>query len=362
MARPVLFLLLVPLVGPLACTPADSPADEPKKVQFGEIRLGGGGGDDDPPPKTKFGEGRDPQPAKLPQPGDPKVTPFDGDRCMKYLKTLCDLGPRVSGTAGMTKQIALLTKHFEDLGGKVTKQEFTVRQKSRREDTAMTNLIVSWFPDRKSRVILCAHYDTRPFADQEAERKNWAKPFVSANDGTSGVALLMELAHHMKGLGTDVGVDFVFFDGEEYVFTGPERADDGYFLGSEHFAAEYKKAKDKRPYQYVAAVLFDLFAHDGARLAVEGYSWANARNLVNEIWGVAEKVGAKSFRYERGFTRGNDVQDDHIALQAVGIPAVDVIDFDYKHWHTLSDTPDQCSAKQFTQVATVITTWLKGKK
>jgi len=357
MARPVLLLLLVPLVGPLACVPADSPADEPKRDKFGDTRPGPGGGD--PPARPKFGEGRDPRPAKLPA---AKAAPFDGDRCMKYLKQVCDLGPRVSGTAGMTKQIDLLTKHFEHHGGKVTRQEFKASQKSRREDTAMTNLVVSWFPDRKSRVILCTHYDTRPFADQEPNRRDWAKPFVSANDGTSGVAFLMELAHHMKGLDTAVGVDFVFFDGEEFVFTGPDRREDEYFLGSDHFAAEYKKAKAKLPYQYVAAVLFDLFAHDGARLAIEGYSWRNARNLVEEIWDVADRVGAKSFRYERGFTRGNDVQDDHLALQAVGIPAVDVIDFDYKHWHTLGDTPDKCSGKQFAQVAAVITTWLQVKK
>jgi glutaminyl-peptide cyclotransferase len=361
MARPILLLLLVPLVGSLGCTPADSPAEEPKKDRFGDSRPGGGGGND-PKPRPKFGEDRDPQPAKLPVPADPKATKFDGERCMKYLKALCDIGPRVSGTDGMTKQIALLTKHFDDLGGKVTKQEFKARQKSRREDTPMTNLIVSWFPDRKSRIILCAHYDTRPLADQEGDRRNWAKPFVSANDGTSGVALMMELAHHMKTLETGVGVDFVFFDGEEYVFTGPERSEDAYFIGSEHFAAEYKKAKDKLAYKYEAAVLFDLFAHEGARLAVEGYSWANARTIVDEVWGAADKAGAKSFKYERGFNRGNDVLDDHIALQSVGIPAIDVIDFDYKHWHALSDTADKCSAKQFTEVATVITNWLKGKK
>lgn len=361
MARLVPLLLMVPLLAPLACSPTDAPADEPKKAGFGENRPGRAPADD-PKPRPKFGEDRDPQPAKLPRPAEPKAGQFDGERCMKYLKTLCDIGPRVSGTEGMTKQIDLLTKHFEDHGGKVTKQEFKARQRSRREETAMTNLIVSWFPDRKSRIILCSHYDTRPFADQEADRKNWAKPFVSANDGTSGVALMMELAHHMKGLDTGVGVDFVFFDGEEFVFTGPDRREDEYFIGSEHFAAEYKKAKDKLPYQYVAAVLFDLCAHDGARLAVEGYSWANARTVVEEIWGAADKLGAKSFKYERGFHRGNDVQDDHLALQNVGIPAVDVIDFDYKHWHALGDTPDKCSAKQFTELAAVMTAWLKGKK
>ncbi len=82
----------------------------------------------------------------------------------------------------------------------------------------MTNLIVSFFPDRERRVILCSHYDTRPIADQEPDPRKWREPFLSANDGGSGVAFLMELGNQMKDLPTKVGVDFVFFDGEEYIF------------------------------------------------------------------------------------------------------------------------------------------------
>src|SRR5436189_75805 len=106
----------------------------------------------------------------------------------------------------------------------------------------MANMVISYHPDRTRRVILCSHYDTRPIADQEPARKRWHEPFVSANDGGSGVALLMELAHHMKDLKTKVGVDFVFFDGEEYVYD-PEG--DEYFFGSKHFAKEYGKIKKK---------------------------------------------------------------------------------------------------------------------
>jgi Zn-dependent M28 family amino/carboxypeptidase len=287
--------------------------------------------------------------------------PFDGERTMKYLKQLCDLGSRVSGTEPMKKQQALLIKHFEAHGGKVTKQEFQAKQRSRRDPVGMTNLIASWYPDRKNRVILCAHYDTRPQADQEPDPRNWSRMFVSANDGTSGVAFLMEVAHHLKDLKTDIGIDLVLFDGEEYIFAGPDGGD-LFFFGSEHFAAEYKANKNKLPYRYVAAVLFDLFAHENARLAVDGYSWQSSKDLVNEIWSIADQVKAKTFHYELGFKRGQFVQDDHVALQEVGIPAVDIIDFDYKHWHLLSDTPDKCSPKQMATVAQVIFNWLQLKK
>ena len=304
------------------------------------------------PPKVGFAEDR------VPKPGDAK-SGVDGDRALKYLKQLCDIGPRLSGSAGMAKQQELLTKHFEAQGGKVARQEFAARQPSQRADVALVNLVVSWNPERKERIILCAHYDTRPQADEEANPRNWAKPFVSANDGTSGVALLMELAHQMKEFPTKVGVDFVIFDGEEYVFNKTDK----YFLGSEHFADDYsKKSKAKKiEFQYAAAINFDLFAHPGAKLNIEGHSWDNAKELVMEVWKAAEANKAKSFKFVRGFKRSESVLDDHVPLQNVGIPAIDIIDFDYEDWHKLSDTPDKCSGAQLAEVGGVIATWLKGK-
>ena len=329
-------LAVVWLAAVCGCQPNPSAAEEAKKE----------------PPKVGFAEDR------IPKPGDDKAA-FDGDRAMKYLKQLCDLGPRISGTDGMTKQQELLTKHFEAMGGKVARQEFAGQQLSQKAEVPMVNLVVSWNPERKERIILCAHYDTRPVADQEANPKNWAKPFVSANDGTGGVALLMEFAHGMKELATGVGVDFVIFDGEEYVFN----AQDKYFLGSEYFAADYtKKQKGKKlEFKYTAAILFDLCCHTGAKLNVEGHSWDNAKELVLEVWKVAEANKAKSFKFVRGFDRATHVLDDHIALQNAGIPAIDIVDFDYEHWHKLTDTPAKCSAAQFAEVGGVIGTWLKGK-
>jgi Zn-dependent M28 family amino/carboxypeptidase len=264
----------------------------------------------------------------------------------------------------MARQQKLVTDHFEACGGKVTRQEFQARQRSKPAPVGMANLLASWHPDRPRRVILCSHYDTRPAAHEEAPA-NWGRPFVSANDGTSGVALLMEVANHLKGLPTGVGVDLVLFDGEEYIFDPGVpyvREGDKYFLGSEHFAAEYAKDKAKLPYHYDAAVLLDLCGHPDARLAVEGYSLRYAPRLVDQLWKTAEAVGAKSFKYERGFRRADEVLDDHVALNAAGIPAVDVIDFDYAHWHKLSDTPDKCSPGQLAEVGRVLTAWLVGLK
>jgi hypothetical protein len=300
--------------------------------------------------RPQFAQDRDP--VKV------KEVPFEANRAMDYLTQICKIGPRVSGSEGMKEQQKLLEQHFGKFDAKVTWQKFPARQRSRKADVAMANLIVSWHPDRTRRVILCSHYDTRPVADQEPNRGDWNKPFVSANDGASGVAWMMELAHHMKDLPTKVGVDFVLFDGEEYVFdTGP-LGTDKYFFGSEHFAGEYAKNKAKLPYRYEAAVLLDLFAGKDARYPVEMNSWAAAQNLVTEVWKTAADLGEKSFVLDRG----PEVNDDHLALNRAGIPAIDIIDFDYRHWHKLSDTPDKCSPQQMAAVAKVLTTWLQRIK
>jgi hypothetical protein len=285
---------------------------------------------------------------------------FDSARAMNYLKDICKIGPRISGSDGMKKQQDLLKNHFEKLGGKVEMQTFTAKQKSQARPVDMANMIVSWFPDRKRRVILCSHYDTRPIADQEPDRRKWYDPFVSANDGGSGVALLMELAHQMKDLKTQVGVDFVLFDGEEYIFD-PVRDHDKYFFGSEHFARTYDKERSKRggsTTQYLGAVLLDMIAGKNPQFPIEQNSLELAPALVEQLWRIAAAQGCSSFNLQNGST----VLDDHIALNKARIPCVDIIDFDYPHWHRLTDLPENCSGDSMYQVARVLTAWLKQIK
>ncbi len=287
-----------------------------------------------------------------------KPVPFDGERAMSYIKALCDLGPRMSGTPAMKKQQELIRKHFEDLGAKVRAENFDGKQTTVRKPVPMTNLIVSFEPERARRVILCSHYDTRPIADQEPDHRKWREPFLSANDGGSGVAFMMELGKHMKDLPTKVGVDFVFFDGEEYIFDSDR---DNYFLGSKHFAVKWKADPD-RP-AYLGAVLLDMIAGKGVRFPVEGYSLDRAPELTRELWGIADKLGCTAFVQEVG----EHVRDDHIQLQFVGIPAVDIIppltgELSYKHWHRLTDVPGNCAPEGMEQVAKVLSVWLQRVK
>jgi glutaminyl-peptide cyclotransferase len=335
------------------------------RTLFGAVVVGAGGSamlgcfasvesaTADPQKKTEFAE--DAAPKAIP----PAHVKFDPERALKYLKQLCDIGPRMSGSAGMKKQQQMIEKHFKDLGATVTRQEFKARQTSRREETPMVNLVISWQPEKQRRILICAHYDTRPIADQEENRRNWNKPFVSANDGASGVAMMMELGNHMKGLKSEVGVDFVLFDGEEYVFeTAQFGGGDKYFFGSEHFAADYTKTRNTRKFKYEAGALLDLCHAKGTVLKVEQYSYAAAPKVCEQIWATAAGIGAKSFKY----APGPEVLDDHIALNRADIPTADLIDFDYPHWHRLTDTPDKISGEQMAEVAKVLATWWMGIK
>lgn len=281
---------------------------------------------------------------------------FDASKAMDYLKEICKLGPRLSASASMKKQQDLLKKHFEACGAKVAFQRFTAKQPSRKEPTSLANLMVSWNPERDHRVLICTHYDTRPIADQERDRSRWRAGFLGANDGASGVGLLMELGNVMKDLHLNVGVDFVFFDGEEYIFD-PRPGADKYFLGSDYFAREYVRHPPR--VRYGAGVLLDMVGGKGAYFPVELNSWRSAPRLVQDIWGVAAAQKCTDFD-SRSFGEFA-VEDDHLALNRARIPTVDIIDYNYfkTHWHRLSDVPENCSTETLGQVSRVLLTWLK---
>ena len=280
--------------------------------------------------------------------------PFDPEQSMKYLIEICDIGTRISGSEGIVKQRILIKKHFEALGAKVLEQEFKAIQKSTGRPTPMVNMVITWHPTVRERVILCSHFDTRPFADQETDPKKRKGTFISANDGASGVALLMEMGMHMKKLNCTIGVDFVFFDGEEFVFD----PDDEYFFGSKYFAREARK--NTKTIKYRSAVLLDMVAGKDAKFPIEQNSWWKAGAVVREVWSAANELKIESFKLNE-FSRVA-VYDDHTALNNGGIPAIDIIDFDYKHWHKLSDTPDQCSGETMAGVAKVLGSWIQRQR
>jgi Zn-dependent M28 family amino/carboxypeptidase len=220
----------------------------------------------------------------------------------------------------------------------------------------MVNLIGSWHPERNSRVVIGAHYDTRPFPDEDPDPARRKAPFIGANDGASGVALLMEIAHHLDTLATPWGVDLVLFDGEELVYGGGQSQNGEYFLGSKEFARQYADAVDsgRTRSRYAAGIVLDMVGDRDLKIDQEQNSLTLAHGLVREIWTVARRLGATAFRDRVG----SAVLDDHLPLNNAGIPTIDLIDFDYPYWHTSQDLPEKCSAASLEQVGRVVTTWL----
>jgi hypothetical protein len=283
----------------------------------------------------------------------PPRNPLNAQRAYGYLKDICAIGRRVSGSPGMTQQQELVTKHFEALGAKVTRQEFAARDPRSGQPVPMANLIISWHPESSERVLLSAHYDTRPFPDRDPDpRKAREGTFIGANDGASGVAVMMELAHIMSAVKGRYGVDFVLFDGEELVYA----EGDEYFLGSKHFARDYKAQPPAHKYRW--GVLMDMVGGVNLQLYQEqnSWDWRDTRPLVAEIWGLAQRMGVREFIA----FRKHEVLDDHIALRNIGgIPTCDLIDFDYAYWHTTGDIPENCSGESLAKVGWVVFEWMR---
>jgi hypothetical protein len=284
------------------------------------------------------------------------TNPLDGSRAYGYLQRICELGPRPSGSDAMHKQQQLLKDHFEKLGGLVTFQRFLAPNPLGGEKVPMANLVVQWHPARKERILLAAHYDTRPLPDQDPDpRQRREGVFIGANDGASGVAILMELAHLMPELGGDVGVDFVLFDGEELVYADNR---DPYFLGSTWFARQY--VRQPPDYKYRWGVLLDMVADAKLEVYQEQHSvtWRDTRPLVKEIWATAGRLGVDEFIPRAKYY----IRDDHLPLRNIGkIPTCDIIDYDYPYWHTTMDTPQRCAPSSLAKVGWVVYEWLKSQ-
>lgn len=281
---------------------------------------------------------------------------FDGHKAYIYLKKQVDFGPRVPGSPAHEQCSKYFIQFFKKLGYKVMEQPFYHFDQRKNKTISMKNIIVRIDPDNKNRIMLCAHWDSRPTADME-KGKNKSLPIPGANDGASGVAVLMHLAELFKNTPPPIGIDIVLFDGEDY---GPQGHLDEYFLGSRYFVEHNPEIYPR------LAILLDMVGDKNLNIKMEGYSVYYAGNWVELIWRKAQELGYYQFEYERG----PYIEDDHVILNQAGIPAVDIIDFEYpdsknSYWHTLKDIPENCSPESLEIVGDVLfrlimdTNWMR---
>lgn len=304
-------------------------------------------------------------PAAPSQASDDWVIPaeFDADRAYGYLEKIVGFGPRPSGSEGMRQQQEYLRQFFAEAGAEVELQTFDTRHPESGERVEMGNLIARFRPAAPRRYLLCAHYDTRPFPDQDPVDPRGV--FVGANDGGSGTAALMEMSHHIDRLPKNIGVDIVLFDGEELVYDSQR---DPYFLGSIYFARQYaaQLERGKIAAPYLAGVLLDMVGDRELQLYYERNSWNYAREVTVEIWSTARQLGIDAFQPRLRHV----IRDDHLPLNQIAkIPTTDIIDFDYprpgfrhqSYWHTREDTLDKISGRSLVAVVYVVHSWLASK-
>lgn len=255
---------------------------------------------------------------------------FDAEKSFAELKKQCDFGPRPPGSEAHRKLKDYLVEQMKACSNRVAVQSFDHRRG--KQTFEMRNVIASFGPTQGKEILLCAHWDTRPTADQELDPADQKKPIIGANDGASGVAVLLELARIFKIQAPKVPVTLVFFDGEDLGPTGKDM-----FIGARYFASKLDKPQTVR-----YGILLDMIGDKDLQIYRERNSNGSAPEIVDKVWSTAARLG-----YEKQFIDKPkyDISDDHQALIERGIPCIDVIDFDYAYWHTLDDTVDKCSPK-----------------
>jgi glutaminyl-peptide cyclotransferase len=272
--------------------------------------------------------------------GSGGVPEFDSASAFTFLEKQVDIGPRFPGSPEHTQLQRYLTGMLQDFGAEVSLQPFEAVLTTG-DTLRLINIIGNYNRGASKRIMLAAHYDTRPFADRDPDPANRDKPIPGANDGASGVAVLLEIARLLGQNEPPVGVDIVLFDGEDY---GREGSAIDYCLGSAHFARRL------RGYRPAAAIVIDMIGDSDLEIMMEGYSRAASPVLLGELFEIAEELGVEQFR-RRDM---GSIIDDQLPLIQAGINAVDLIDFDYRYWHTLEDTPDKCSPESLGAVGRVL--------
>ncbi len=272
---------------------------------------------------------------------------FDEQSAFSYLTAQTDFGPRNPGSEGHELCLEYLSQELSKFAERTVNQPFGFTDEKKDTTYSLSNIIASFALEKTERILLCAHWDTRPMADKDPDPANRLKPILGANDGASGVAVLLEVAKIMKENPPPVGIDIVLFDGEDY---GEEGHIEYYFLGSRYFA------QNKGQYQPKYGILLDLIGDKNQRFPLEGHSLEYAPEITEMIWEKAQAMGLSVFVSEIGPT----IDDDHLILNQAGIPTVNIIDFDYEFWHTINDTPENCSAESLGRVGKLILAIIYG--
>ena len=280
---------------------------------------------------------------------------FNADSAFAFCQAQCNFGPRTMNSDAHERCGEWIADKFRQYGCTIKLQKADLKGY---DGTLLksTNIIASYQPEATTRILLCAHWDSRPWADNDPDSTNHKTPVMAANDGASGVAVMLEVARLLRdslntspslnregqGGSLPIGIDFVCFDAEDWGFpmweTNREDPGDTWALGAQHFAANLPQGYEAR-----YGILLDMVGGEGAQFFKEGMSMQYANAIVNKVWAAAKAAGYASYFPDR---EGGYVTDDHLPLnKTAGIPTIDIIPF-YPDctassfgptWHTVND-------------------------
>lgn len=270
---------------------------------------------------------------------------FSADSAYAHIVSQCDFGPRAMNTEGHARCAEWIAAKFGTYGCRVTRQRADL---TGYDGTLLRadNIMAAWHPERTTRVLIAAHWDSRPWADNDPDSANWRKPILAANDAASGVGVMLELARLLNGPDgqvVTVGVDFLCLDAEDWgtpQWAATPDDENSWALGARHWATHLPPGYEAR-----YGILLDMVGGQGARFYREAYSMQYAPQIVSKVWRAARAAGQGSY-----FPRqdGGMITDDHVPLNRdAGIATIDIIPY-YPDcaasnfgptWHTLADDP-----------------------
>ncbi len=286
----------------------------------------------------------------------PAVPEFNADSAYSYTQKQLEFGYRIPNTPAHRATAEYLQKELARHGAEVTPQTAKVTAYDGTE-LDITNIIGSFSPEKQKRILLMAHWDSRPYADNDPEPANHRKPIPGADDGAASVAVLLEIARQIGSSAPSAGVDIVLFDAEDYgapyfasSVTDPDRT---WCLGSQYWS----KNPHKAGYRAEFGILLDMVAGRGSVFHKEQYSVQYASTQVDKIWKEASDIGYGSYFIPR---RGCTVTDDHYFVnEYTGIPCVDIIAYTPEncfppYWHTLGDNIDNIDKNTMKAVGATV--------
>lgn len=285
----------------------------------------------------------------------PMAVGFDADSAYSYVKRQVDFGPRVPNSSAHKACGDWLVAELERHGASVTQQNASLKAFDGTPLNAR-NIFAQYNPDAENRILLLAHWDCRPWADQDADPSKHRIPVDGANDGASGVGVLLEIARQLKANPSQTGIDILFVDAEDWGTDGDEES---WALGTRYFV-ENPPIKDYFP---ASAILLDMVGGKGAKFCREYFSEQAAPRVAQALWGIAASRGYGDIFLNQ---LGGAITDDHVQLIKHGIPAVDIIEYHPEdnvgfnpNWHTTSDNMEGIDSATLKAVGETVMEYIR---